>query len=233
MKKLTTEEFINRARKVHGMKYCYDKSAYKGMLTKVTILCEMHGPFEQRPTDHIREKHGCPKCSHNYPLTSDDFYLRSKKHYGDQYRLESKFQGMKHSITLSCKDHGIFRLSKAEAHFQCNGGCPTCAKLARQDGLKTGNISKAESEWLDNLQVPLRQHQLNINDDYYIVDGFDPDTQTVYEYYGSYWHGNPEIYNPADINTVKQVTFGELYQRTIIRENQLREHYNVVTNWGR
>ena len=43
MKKLTTEEFINKAKEVHGDKYDYSKIEYVNMSTPVIIVCKEHG----------------------------------------------------------------------------------------------------------------------------------------------------------------------------------------------
>ena len=61
MKKLTTEEFIAKARLVHGDKYDYSLTNYVGNRTKVIIICPIHGAFEQSPKLHIRG-HGCNLC---------------------------------------------------------------------------------------------------------------------------------------------------------------------------
>lgn len=61
MKKLTIEEFIERARKVHGDKYDYTKVGYKGNDIKVCIICPIHGEFWQTPRNHIKGSE-CPKC---------------------------------------------------------------------------------------------------------------------------------------------------------------------------
>lgn len=232
MKKLTLEEIVNRSRKVHGMKYYYNSSVYNGMLTKMTIVCPIHGPFEQRPTDHIREKHGCPKCAHNFEVTKDEFVKRSQKKFGNKFTIVSDYAGFGNPITLCCKDHGNFDLSKASAHLINGGGCPKCAHMSRIDGLRTGNISKAETDWLDSLNITLRQYKIHINDKIYVVDGFDLQTNTIYEYYGSYWHGNPEVYDLNSVNTMKNVTFGDLYNRTLERERILSEYYTVITKWS-
>jgi hypothetical protein len=39
------------------------------------------------------------------------------------------------------------------------------------------------------------------------VDGYDENTNTVYEYLGDYWHGNPEKFYPKDINRDCKKTF--------------------------
>lgn len=62
-KKLTQEEFINRAKTIHGDKYDYSKVKYVNMNTKVCIICPKHGEFWQTPNSHIYAKHNCFKCS--------------------------------------------------------------------------------------------------------------------------------------------------------------------------
>lgn len=59
--KLTTEEFIKRAREVHGDKYDYSQVEYVDSKTKVCIICKEHGEFWQRPSDHRHGKE-CPFC---------------------------------------------------------------------------------------------------------------------------------------------------------------------------
>ena len=63
MKKLTTEEFIEKAIKVHGNKYDYSKVDYINSTTKVCIICPIHGEFWQKASDHINNNASCPKCA--------------------------------------------------------------------------------------------------------------------------------------------------------------------------
>ena len=62
MRKLTTEEFIKRAREVHGDKYDYSKVEYVNSRTKICIICPKHGEFWQLPTGHL-DGYGCPFCN--------------------------------------------------------------------------------------------------------------------------------------------------------------------------
>lgn len=62
MAKLTTEEFIKKAREVHGDKYDYSKVEYVNALTKICIICKEHGEFWQRPSHHTAGR-GCTKCA--------------------------------------------------------------------------------------------------------------------------------------------------------------------------
>lgn len=58
---MTTEEFIAKAKEVHGDKYDYSKVEYVSAHGKVCIICPKHGEFWQAPTSHICGR-GCPIC---------------------------------------------------------------------------------------------------------------------------------------------------------------------------
>lgn len=60
-KRYTTEEFIAKAKAVHGNKYDYSRVVYVDSVTPVSIVCPEHGEFKQRPAVH-RSGRGCPSC---------------------------------------------------------------------------------------------------------------------------------------------------------------------------
>jgi len=224
-------KWLNKANSTHDGRYDYTLVEYRHSHNKVKIICPCHGEFEQRACDHIHQKQGCPKCSHNFPLTHNEYVATSKEKYGDKFEIISTFNGTKHPISLRCKEHGIFTLKKAEKHLERSGGCPTCWYLGRLENLKPGNISKVEKKWLDSLSVPLRQYKLNIKGQTFLVDGFNPLTNIVYECYGSFWHGNPEKYKPEEMNRKAGKTFGKLYDDTIAREQIIKQQYQLITKW--
>lgn len=226
-----TTSYIEKARKIHKDRYDYSLVDYKNSFFKIKIICPKHGIFEQRPCDHINHKNGCPSCSHNVRWTPERFSSKSKELYDDKFIIISEYAGMKYPITIKCKLHGNFILKKAENHLKKHGGCPVCWYLRKLENLKPGNISKVEKDWLDSLGVPLRQYRLIIDNNTFIVDGFNPSTNTVYECYGSFWHGNPNKYSPYEINTKIGKTFGELYQSTLDREEIIKKNYQLITHW--
>lgn len=59
---MTTEEFIQKAKEVHGDRYDYSKVQYINTKTKICIICKEHGEFLQRANNHIKG-HGCHKCA--------------------------------------------------------------------------------------------------------------------------------------------------------------------------
>ena len=58
---LTMDEFIEKARRIHGDKYDYSKVNYINNRVNICILCNTHGVFEQSPTRHLVGD-GCPNC---------------------------------------------------------------------------------------------------------------------------------------------------------------------------
>lgn len=58
---LTTEEFISKAKEVHGDKFDYSKVVYVSAISRIDIMCKKHGLFQQRATNHLSGS-GCPTC---------------------------------------------------------------------------------------------------------------------------------------------------------------------------
>lgn len=60
-KKPSTEEFIKKAKKIHGDKYDYSLVDYKNAHSKIKIICKHHGEFNQQADSHLKNN-GCPMC---------------------------------------------------------------------------------------------------------------------------------------------------------------------------
>ena len=89
-KKLTTEEFIKKAKDIHGDKYDYSKVEYVNTKTKVCIICPEHGEFWMKPNDHLCRKYGCHKCGWinegiNLRKKTQDFINEATKKYGNKF----------------------------------------------------------------------------------------------------------------------------------------------------
>lgn len=54
-------KFLNDSKEIHKNKYDYSLVNYKNTDTKVTIICPIHGEFNQTPSNHLNGK-GCFKC---------------------------------------------------------------------------------------------------------------------------------------------------------------------------
>lgn len=128
-RKLTTKEVVERARKVHGYRYGYDKVVYLGGRTKVIITCPEHGDFKQEATSHLMG-HGCAKCSGNAKLTTEEFIERSRGVHGDRYGYgKVKYVATATKVTITCPEHGDFEQTP-DGHLR-GQGCIKCAGKIR------------------------------------------------------------------------------------------------------
>ena len=83
--KISKEEFIERARKIHGDKYDYSKVEYVNFHTKICIICPEHGDFWQTPSHHLRNE-GCPICNFSkLELDIENFCKNNNIKYISQY----------------------------------------------------------------------------------------------------------------------------------------------------
>ncbi len=213
-KMYNSQKFIELSNKIHKNKYDYKKIIYNGSHSKVIITCKIHGDFNQLPTNHLSGK-GCSKCATEDSRINNFFDIVNIVH-NNKYKYYNDYVNMRSKITINCKIHGDFK-QRAKNHL-IGQGCPICGDLF---GIK-------EKKWLDYLGVTERQVRIGK----YIVDGFDPLTNTIYEFNGDFWHGNPDVFNPNDINNVLKKSFGELYEKTINKEMKLKEKgYNIISIW--
>lgn len=67
-------DFVAQASVVHGNKYIYKLTKYKGSFQKVDIECPQHGVFSQVANDHLKGA-GCPYCSKSGFCTETRAYL--------------------------------------------------------------------------------------------------------------------------------------------------------------
>jgi len=136
-----TKEFIEKAKRIHGNKYCYSKVNYKKAIEKVEIVCPKHGVFLQQPNNHLTE-YGCKKCAINYTsknriITIKSFTEKASKRHNNKYNYSlTKIGGnQKEIIKIICPIHGVFKQGR---NNHLNGkGCQKCgvesrAKLSRK-----------------------------------------------------------------------------------------------------
>lgn len=123
--KQTTEEYIRKARAVHGDRYDYSRTTYTKWNEKVTIVCRNHGPFKQRPEAHLRGQN-CPRYPVNRKMTQEQFLARAREVHGDRYDYsKSVYTRAGKPITIICPVHGEF-VQNVSSHLQGHH-CRACA----------------------------------------------------------------------------------------------------------
>ena len=129
-----TDEFIEKAKEVHGIKYDYSKANYIDNNTKVCIICPEHGEFWQRPSGHLQGQ-GCPACGNVKRKKTEDFIKEAKKIHGDKYDYSKvEYVNNKIKVCIVCheidpltgKEHGEFWQSPT--HHLNGFGCSKCSK---------------------------------------------------------------------------------------------------------
>ncbi|MDH5572515.1 MAG: hypothetical protein OEY89_12170 [Gammaproteobacteria bacterium] len=139
-KRVTTEEFVNRAKAVHGDRYDYSLAEYKGIHKNVIIICPEHGAFPQTPANHYAAK-GCPDCGGSKPHTTESFIEAARKKHGDKYDYSQvDYHSNKVEVTIICPEHGPFP-QIPKAHLK-EHGCRKCA----------GNLKHTNESFIEKAQ---------------------------------------------------------------------------------
>jgi Zn finger protein HypA/HybF involved in hydrogenase expression len=210
-KKLTTKKWAAIASIVHNNLYDYSRTNYISAHQHVQIICITHGMFQQRANDH-RYGRGCPTCANEQRgiktgnskrKSTEERLLDFIKVHGMLYTYSNFiYTHIDAPVIPTCSTHGEFETT-AKLHMM-GSGCPSCSKVSMR-------ISKPEKEWLDLLDVPVRQHIVRIGQTKHIFDGYNPVSNTAFLFNGDFWHGNPKLFNAEDKHPMINKTYGELY----------------------
>lgn len=153
--KLTTSDFITKAKQLHNNKYDYSQTNYTNSRSNVNIICPIHGMFEQRASSHLAGN-GCPQCAKIWSdehrenlqkssrksrgMTTDEWIAKAKSVHGDTYDYsQTVYVNQRTNVKIICKKHGLFE-QKADSHIR-GSGCRLC-------GLESEN-HKGVHKWSD------------------------------------------------------------------------------------
>lgn len=118
--------FVEKARKVHEDKYGYIENSYSTNKKPMTIVCPVHGEFQQAPSDHLKGW-GCSKCSKKYKPTTEEWINRVAPLYNYRFDYSKvNYIDNKTNVVIICPEHGEFLVTPSN-HIKGNGGCPKCA----------------------------------------------------------------------------------------------------------
>lgn len=112
-KRLSTEEFIKRAKEIHGNKYDYSKVKYITNNVKVCIICPKHGEFWQTPVHHLINQ-GCPKCAESFLEETVRVFLEKEKIV---YEYQKGFTWLRNKKPMKID----FYLPKYNIAIECQG----------------------------------------------------------------------------------------------------------------
>jgi len=239
--KFSKEDFITRHKDKHkDINYVYDLTVYNGMDKNITVECPYHGLFSFLASNMS----GCRKCmtkeySEKVKLTEfnkaineeckNTFIEKAMKIHEDKYDYkEAEYINSKTKVKINCKKHGLFVCSPNN-HLK-GKGCPKCKH----------NYSNKSLRWLKYRSIIdkcIIRDITNENGEYkiegtkYKADGFCEDTNTIYEFYGTEYHGDPR-YTSNKINNFLGKNYKELYNNTLKREQCIKDlGFKVISIW--
>lgn len=149
-KKITKEEFIEKANSIHNNKYDYSKTEYIRRDKKVIIICPVHGEFEQFPFNHIKGN-GCYLCSKNKKLTQEDFINNSNIIHNNFYDYSKvEYINSNTKVIIICPVHGEFK--QLPNNHMSGHGCYECSleKLSKSKFLTTEEFIKKSKDVHNN-----------------------------------------------------------------------------------
>jgi len=193
-KKITTKEFIKKAKQVHGNKYEYGKVMYDGARIKTIIICPIHGEFLQTPNNHLAGS-GCIGCYLNTKPTTEAFVEKCQLIHDNKYDYSKSFYTNSYTPTIIiCPIHGEF-LQTPNNHL-AGSGCPDCQKskgeLLISQTLDKNNIKYIKQKTFIDCINPKTKYRLKY--DFYVLQ-----QNTLIEFNGiqhykcvKYWHKNKQ-----------------------------------------
>ena len=132
-RKFTTQEFVTKARKVHGDKYIYTNTVYLGTDDKLTIKCIFHGDFHQTAQSHLQGR-GCRQCAIKVKgearnQTAKQVFIEKANKIHNNFYSYGKFVYEKSDIksTIICPIHGEY-VQTASAYL-AGRGCRECGLI--------------------------------------------------------------------------------------------------------
>ena len=137
----TGEDFIFKARKLHGDTYDYSLVEYTSALKPVTIVCRIHGLFDQLAATHVSGSR-CPSCASDTRaefnrqglLTKDQIISQFREIHGDKYNYSFVNYVRAHDkVEIVCPKHGSFFMAPI-AHKK-GQACPQCYNETRGEAI--------------------------------------------------------------------------------------------------
>lgn len=167
------ETFIEISKMMHD--YDYSKVKYINSHSKVEIICKEHGSFFIRPSDHINQNQGCPKCGKismsnkhrkNLNLLIEEFHTV----HGDFYDYSMmNYINNKSKIDIICPKHGLFQ--QAPKQHSSGNGCPKCNSSSGEKKIFT-ILSKMEINFIfqHTFDTCVSDRGVRLKFDFYIPD---------------------------------------------------------------
>jgi hypothetical protein len=131
-KRLSTQQFIDKAKALHGEKFDYSITEYVNATTKIKIVCREHGEQEMLPHHHTHSKsYGCSVCgkqaiNNKKQFTTEEFISKISDLKGLNFD-KTVYKSKREKVIVTCLIHGDYE-TKAEILLKGHG-CRKCSSV--------------------------------------------------------------------------------------------------------
>jgi len=228
--RISKNDIIMKCIQKHGNKFDYSNINYINANTSINIKCNnCFNTFNQLYKSHINSIEPCCFCSGRF-MDTNIFIDKSKKiHNNDFNYTKVIYEKSNIPVNIICNKTNKLFLQTPNSHLS-GSKCPCCSNRG---------YSLKAIKYLDFISIYNNifiKHQLNggeytISNTRYKADGYCEETNTIYEFHGTIYHGDPRFCISDDFNFLGK-KYGDLYQKTLEREQQIKDlGYNLVVMW--
>lgn len=203
----TKDDFIEKAKLIHGGRYNFDKVNYVSSKTKVTVVCDLHGDFEIKPNGLLCGQ-GCPTCGNRIPPSTEGFIKRAQSVHGvGRYDYsETECTGSGNKVSIICPTHKKFEQT---IYHHLNGhGCPACAGVNSKEEMEL-------TEFIISLGFNTERKRFTENGVSREGDIVIESKKLIIEYNGLFWHSSYN-HSSSTYHRDKRRLFEKLGYRSIM-----------------
>jgi hypothetical protein len=200
-----------------------------GRREQIEAQCE-YGHTWNTHYERLIQGHYCPHCNQNARYDLATFTAKLSK-VNKTVKPVGNYVNVTTPIETECLTCG--HTWKPRPYNLLQGyGCPSCSRNNKFSKKALAWLAYIETTEGIEIQHARKYGEFRVPGTRYRADGYCEQTNTVYEFYGDYWHGNPLTTEPTHYNQHLSRTYGDLYKMTIERENGIRSlGFNVVSMW--
>ncbi len=235
--KKTDVQYRQQVREIHGNRV-KPLEVYVNDGFKINHICLKKHVWSVLPNS-ILQGRGCPYCANidrglKRRKTQTQYVSQVHKIHSGSIEVLGTYQGAFVKIRHKCKRCTyVWSVSPDNVTNTSKTGCPRCVKgvksskkatrWLREEARKRGIRIRHADNW-GEYKIPGTRMQ---------VDGFHKPTNTIFEFHGDCFHGNPKRYTPRQkCHPFSNKTAGRLYKETLAREELLRSMgYTVISIW--
>lgn len=212
-RKLTIEQFIMKAKTIHGDKYEYLLDSSININSPIKIKCNDCGYiFNQRPFNHLKGE-GCRQCG--YKVRSEkrksnliEFEQKARIIHGEKYSYYEYIRNDE-KIKIKCNKCNKYFKQKPTDHLS-GKGCPHC-NFSKGEELIEKILLKNNIKFVREFKLPYYKFRY----DFYL-----PEHNLLIEFHGKQHYEPIEVFGGEE--NLKQIQFRDAFKRSLAREYKIK-----------